>query len=125
MGMELLSPIDEYIQLSYYSLIAIFYAHSGMPWTGLFNNNIFLPILFSYQNLELHLSKDVLQNFWKLVKKKKKSQELVWASESIPKFLNILHSSKVVDLCRVPAPKSHPAHRYRVVIFTFSGLLRL
>ena len=48
MGMELLSPVDEYyIQLSYYSLIAIFqktgfYAHSGMPWTVPFQQQYFL-----------------------------------------------------------------------------------
>ena len=58
--MELLSPIDEYyIQLSYYSLIAIFQKTGFMHIQAcreqyLFNNNIFLPILFPYQNLELH-----------------------------------------------------------------------
>ena len=61
MGMELLSPIDEYyIQLSYYSMIAIFQKTGFMHIQAcreqyLFNNNIFLPILFPYQNLELHL----------------------------------------------------------------------
>ena len=56
MGMELLSPIDEYyIQLSYYSLIAIFQKTGFMHIQAcreqyLFNNNIFLPILFPYQN---------------------------------------------------------------------------
>ena len=60
MGMELLSPIDEYyIQLSYYSLIAIFQKTGFMHIQAcreqcLFNNNIFLPILFPYQNLELN-----------------------------------------------------------------------
>ena len=75
MGMELLSPIDEYyIQLSYYSLIAIFQKTGFMHIQAcreqyLFNNNIFLPILFPYQNLELHLSEDVQRKFWKLVNK--------------------------------------------------------
>ena len=49
-GMELLSPIDEYyIQISYYSLIAIFQKTSFMHIQAcceqyLFNNSIFLPI---------------------------------------------------------------------------------
>ena len=49
-GMELLSPIDEYyIQLSYYSLIAIFQKTGFMHIQAcreqyLFNNSIFLPI---------------------------------------------------------------------------------
>ena len=61
MGMKLLSPVDEYyIQLSYYSLIAIFHKTGFMHIQAcreqcLFNN-IFLLILFPYQNLELHLS---------------------------------------------------------------------
>ena len=60
--MELLSPIDEYyMQLSYYPLIAIFQKTIFMHIQAcrkqyLFNNNILLPILFPYQNLELHLS---------------------------------------------------------------------
>ena len=33
-----------------------FYAHSGMPWTVPFQLSIFVPILFSYQNLDLHFS---------------------------------------------------------------------
>ena len=62
MGMELLSPIDEYyIQLSYYPLIAIFQKTGFMHIQTcleqyLFSNNIFLPILFPYQILVLHLS---------------------------------------------------------------------
>ena len=61
MGMELLSPIDEYyIQLSYYSLIAIFqktgFIHiQACREQYLFNNNIFLPILFLYQNLQNYI----------------------------------------------------------------------
>ena len=61
MGMELLSPVSLYIQLSYYSLVAIFQKTGFMHIQAcrgkyLFNNNIFLPTLFPYQNLELHLS---------------------------------------------------------------------
>ena len=69
MGIELLSPIDEYYtQLSYSSLIAVFQKTGFMHIQAcreqyLFNNNIFLPILFPYQNLELHLSQDVQQKF--------------------------------------------------------------
>ena len=61
MGMELFTPIDEYyIQLSYYSMIAIFQKTDFMYIQAcreqyLFNKNIFLPILFPYQNFELHL----------------------------------------------------------------------
>ena len=75
MGMELLSPIDEYyIQLSYYSMIAIFQKTGFMHIHAcreqyLFNNNIFLPILFPYQNLELHLFLRCATKFWKLVNK--------------------------------------------------------
>ena len=60
--MELLSPIGKYyIQLKYYSLIAIFQKAGFMHILAcreqyLFNNNIFLLLLFPYQNLELHLS---------------------------------------------------------------------
>ena len=61
MGMERLSPIDEYyIQLSYFSLIAIFQKTDFMHIQAcreqcLFNNNVFLPILCSYQNLGLYI----------------------------------------------------------------------
>ena len=60
MGMELLSPIDEYnIELSYYSRIFIFqktgFKHIQVCREQcLFNNNIFLTILFSYQKSKVH-----------------------------------------------------------------------
>ena len=66
MGMERLCSFGEYyiqlsyIQLSYYSLIAIFQKTGFMQNQAcreqyLFNNNIFLPII-PYQILELYLS---------------------------------------------------------------------
>ena len=77
--MELLSPIGEYyIQLSYYSLIAIFQKTDFMHIQAcreqyLFNNNIFLPILFPYQNLELLCPKMCNNNFenWSKITNKK------------------------------------------------------
>ena len=49
MGMELLSPIDEYhIQLSYYSLIAIFQKTGFMHIQACVNSAFSTPI-FSYQ----------------------------------------------------------------------------
>ena len=61
MGIKLLSPIDEYyIQLSYNCLIAIFqktgFMHIQACREQYLFNNIFLPMLFPYQNLELYLS---------------------------------------------------------------------
>ena len=49
MGMELLSPIDEYyIQLSYYSLIAIF-QKTGFMHIRHAVNSTFSTTIFSYQ----------------------------------------------------------------------------